>query len=413
MNTSVAPEPSAAARRFAMSPLDLRVVAVRDGAGARRVADRRRDVAVEALEVLGELVGLGQRHRRPGHALEAGEPTGDVGGVARLAHLAVVHDVDAGGDLTAHGFGHRVADLLLGGHLAVEGGEGAREGDAGGAGQAAGVGGEDAFGAALHGRTLREPSRDAARRVAGWTQRSRTRPLAPTCSEVAASLEHRRRGDADRRVAGLDGQGHVRAPHRAVRRRARRAPRWRRHPAVDRGAGRARAPTHRSTTWSRSGRGAAPTSTSGSAPRAPLAPCSSRSTRGTTSRTSGRRSGWRARATTRASRSSRRCARAAFDRRFREAGVPALRLVSADDGSEFVLGDGDPQTTLARQRLRAAAHPQCTAQPRAARRRGLDRRSHTVRRPPAPVRAPGDRPHRLITLRAVTLPGRVCAPPSR
>jgi uncharacterized protein (TIGR03083 family) len=39
-------------------------------------------------------------------------------------------------------------------------------------------------------------------------------------------------------------------------------------------------------------------------------------------------------------------ARAAFDRRFREAGVPALRLVNVDDDTEFVLGDGDAAATL-------------------------------------------------------------------
>jgi len=39
-------------------------------------------------------------------------------------------------------------------------------------------------------------------------------------------------------------------------------------------------------------------------------------------------------------------ARAAFDRRFREASVSALRLANAEDGTEFVLGDGDPGATL-------------------------------------------------------------------
>ena len=92
-------------------------------------------------------------------AAEAGEPVLDVGGVARLRHLAVVDDVDAGLDLLLDDLGHRRAHargerrridrhaLLLGVHHADEIVRPR---------QAAGVGGEEALGAAFH----RASSRD-------------------------------------------------------------------------------------------------------------------------------------------------------------------------------------------------------------------------------------------------------------
>src|SRR5260370_360985 len=92
---------------------------------------------------------------KPAVAAEAVEPVLDVGGVARLAHLAVIDDVDAGLDLLLDDRRDRVADarferrrvdrdaFLLGEH---------RPDQRLGPGQAAGMCGQEPPGAALHGR---------------------------------------------------------------------------------------------------------------------------------------------------------------------------------------------------------------------------------------------------------------------
>ena len=92
---------------------------------------------------------------RPALAPEAVQPVFGVGGIARLAHLAIIDDVDAGLDLLFDDGRHRRADagpqsrridrhtLLFGEHRAHEVLRPR---------QAAGMGRQEAFGAALHRR---------------------------------------------------------------------------------------------------------------------------------------------------------------------------------------------------------------------------------------------------------------------
>src|ERR1700723_3765519 len=86
-------EPSAkpvAALRFAMS------VSSFARPGARR-GGHRGELRPQPLVVLGEVVEGPAAPRPAGRlAVEAGDPLGHVGGVARLADLAVGHDVDPG-----------------------------------------------------------------------------------------------------------------------------------------------------------------------------------------------------------------------------------------------------------------------------------------------------------------------------
>ena len=131
----------------------------------RRSGVDGRRVLLEVLGVvLGEVVDLLLPRRRHPHVvhveLEPAEAVLHVAEEADLAHLAVGDDVDARLDLVAHPIGHRLGDL------AVE-----QLGVVGPAvlpllqrveqlvrpGQAADVGGEDAIGAALHGRLLSSP----------------------------------------------------------------------------------------------------------------------------------------------------------------------------------------------------------------------------------------------------------------
>ena len=72
----------------------------------------RRDAARIAEHALGHLREVHQVAvlQRMARAAEAGQPVLDVGRVARLAHLTVVDDGDAGLHLLPHGFGHRGAD---------------------------------------------------------------------------------------------------------------------------------------------------------------------------------------------------------------------------------------------------------------------------------------------------------------
>ena len=98
-------------------------------------------------------------HEGVAGAAEAGKPILHVGGIARLRHLAVIDDVDAGIGLLSHHLGHRRAhprrqggaldrhSLFLGVHHADE---------VVGPRQAAGVGRQEAIGAAYH-RCLHAP----------------------------------------------------------------------------------------------------------------------------------------------------------------------------------------------------------------------------------------------------------------
>ena len=124
-------------------------------------------VLLEVLGVvLGEVVDLllpRRRHARVAHVdLEPAEAVLHVAEEADLAHLAVGHDVDARLDLMAHPVGHRLGDLAVE-QLGVVGTAVLpllqRVEELGRPGQAADVGGEDAIGAALHGRLLSSRSR--------------------------------------------------------------------------------------------------------------------------------------------------------------------------------------------------------------------------------------------------------------
>ncbi len=118
----------------------------------RSLAPRAAGIAEHALGEIGE-VGEVLVDEGVAGAAEAGEPILDIGGVARLRHFAVVDDIDAGRSLLAHHLGDRRADarrerggldrhaLLLGVHHADEIVRPR---------QAAGMGGEEALGAALH-----------------------------------------------------------------------------------------------------------------------------------------------------------------------------------------------------------------------------------------------------------------------
>src|SRR5262249_20731034 len=118
----------------------------------RRLAPRAAGIAEHALFQARE-VGQVLVNKSVAGAAEAGEPVLDVGGVAWLRHLAVVNEIDAGFDLLRHHLGHRRAHargerdridrhaFFLGEHHADE---------VGGPWQAAGVGGEEALGAAFH-----------------------------------------------------------------------------------------------------------------------------------------------------------------------------------------------------------------------------------------------------------------------
>ncbi len=117
----------------------------------RAVLERRGEV----LEDLGELgkFRLAGAERRRALAFVAGQPLEHVHGVIGAALFAVIDDVEAAFDLAAHDAGDRLAHrrlqfgaartrlLLLGQQLFDH---------LGGARQAAGVGGEDAVGAAMH-----------------------------------------------------------------------------------------------------------------------------------------------------------------------------------------------------------------------------------------------------------------------
>ena len=88
-------------------------------------------------------------------AAEPVEPVLDVGGVARLRHLAVVDDVDTGIGLVTDDIGHRLGDTgaeggCLDRHALLLGEHGAHQIFR--ARQAAGMGGEKALGAAFHPR---------------------------------------------------------------------------------------------------------------------------------------------------------------------------------------------------------------------------------------------------------------------
>jgi hypothetical protein len=69
------------------------------------------------FDLLGEVRKVFQAHHRRGDlfdralSAEAGQPVLDVGGIAGLAHLAVVEHVDAGVGLLLHGLPHRGPDL--------------------------------------------------------------------------------------------------------------------------------------------------------------------------------------------------------------------------------------------------------------------------------------------------------------
>ena len=118
----------------------------------RRLAPRAAGIAEHApLEPreLGEVLV----DERVAGAAEAREPVLDVGGVARLRHLAVVDEVDAGLDLLPHDLGHRLAHALaecgrLDRHALLLGVHGADE--IVGPRQGAGMRGQKALRAALH-----------------------------------------------------------------------------------------------------------------------------------------------------------------------------------------------------------------------------------------------------------------------
>ena len=140
----------------------------------RRLAARSAGIAEHALGEIGE-VGEILVHEGVAGAAEAGEPVLDVGGIARLRHLAVVDEIDAGLDLLAHHLGDRRAHarrqrraidrhaLLLGVHHPDE---------VVGPRQAAGMGGEEALGAAAHRPLSARTGR--LQRPAGWGAREGT-----------------------------------------------------------------------------------------------------------------------------------------------------------------------------------------------------------------------------------------------
>ena len=132
-------------RRLRIAHLHRRVAGGRLAPRAAGVAEDTLGQARETDQILVDEGVVG--------AAEATEPVLDVGGITRLAHLAVVDDVDTGGCLLAHDLGHRVGHALrqcrgidrhaffLGVHhfdQVVR------------PRQAAGVGGQKAVGAALH-----------------------------------------------------------------------------------------------------------------------------------------------------------------------------------------------------------------------------------------------------------------------
>ena len=163
----------ASRRERGLEVLDVRlnvlVTLVDHRAGAhhvQRAHGRARHRAREPLVELGKRADLARAAPRAPPAfrigLEAGEALVDVGNEAGLAHLAVVHDVDAELGLLADDLGHRALDPQ---------GQGIRVvGSAGGLGldqleqvartrQASRVSRQDPVGAALHGRASSRGSR--------------------------------------------------------------------------------------------------------------------------------------------------------------------------------------------------------------------------------------------------------------
>lgn len=116
----------------------------------------RRGELLEQLRQFGKFLVAGAERRRAG-AAEAGEPVHHVHGVVGAALLAVIDDVEAAIDLLAHHMRHRFA--YRGGQFGAARARlcllGRQQLDhLGRARQTAGVGGENAVGAALHQITI-------------------------------------------------------------------------------------------------------------------------------------------------------------------------------------------------------------------------------------------------------------------
>ena len=166
---------------------------------------------------------------RPGSLAEAGQALADVGGVADLAHLAVVDDVDAGRDLLPDDLGDGVLTRAWSRARPVASRwsrlRACRPGRR--AGQAAGVGGEDPIGAVLH-RCVPSIVSDALPR----NQRRRPADHGPRssqwqhCRSIARSQDQRVKGRRCRREGGCQPVSGLSGPSSCtgeIRRRRRRA----------------------------------------------------------------------------------------------------------------------------------------------------------------------------------------------
>ena len=116
---SAAPDPCK--RRLERVELGLErilpLVLDRPGANHQGAAAARTDLLrhgrLVVFREVPRLAGVGERTRPVALALlQAAQTRRRVGDEARLAHLAVVDDIDAGGDLLAHGVAHRLPHAL-------------------------------------------------------------------------------------------------------------------------------------------------------------------------------------------------------------------------------------------------------------------------------------------------------------
>src|SRR5690348_6703704 len=134
-------------RRVGVADADWRVAGGRLAPRAARVAEYAAREVRKADEILID--------ERVAAAAEAAQPILDVGRIARLAHLAVVDDVDARFDLLRDHFGHRGRDATLE-RLRIHGNalfaRVHRTHEIVGPRQAAGMGGEKALRASVHRR---------------------------------------------------------------------------------------------------------------------------------------------------------------------------------------------------------------------------------------------------------------------
>ena len=101
-----APSPSGGLEVLDVALGRLRIAHGDGRVAGRRLPPRAARIAEDARGQLREVRQIGVRERVALSA-EAAQPVLHVGGVARLAHLAVVDEIDAGLDLLTHHLGHR------------------------------------------------------------------------------------------------------------------------------------------------------------------------------------------------------------------------------------------------------------------------------------------------------------------